>query len=308
MVIEGVDYSFARPSPSGLAAAGKKFAVRYGGPGSTSKMLTESELTALRTVGIDVVANAEGTAGGYTGAAAGRSWAQSAQADFRALGMPADRPIYFSVDFDAGTADWPGIDAALRASAAVLGANHVGVYGSYDVIEHCRATGLATWFWQTYAWSSGRGPASYTHLYQYRNGVTIGGGDCDLTRALLADYGQWGYQKETEMAISWADDIVANPRQRADAATNKTTSVSWALGDMYAQIYNLRDSVAAMNTSLSAAVKALAAKDAVDEKALAAELVPGVVAGVLAALPTDADDVTVEELTAAIRALIIPAA
>ena len=117
MITEGVDYSFARPSPSGLRNAGKKFAVRYGGPGSDSKHLHAAELAALRAVGIDVVANAEGAAGGYIGAAAGKSWAQSAEAHFRALGMPADRPIYFSVDFDAGPAHFPGIDAALRASA-----------------------------------------------------------------------------------------------------------------------------------------------------------------------------------------------
>jgi hypothetical protein len=203
MAIEGVDYSFARPSPLGLKNAGKKFAVRYGGPGTSGKWLTAGELAALRAVGIDVVANAEGTAGGYRGTAVGRDWASSADGYFRALGMPADRPIYFSVDFAADAADWASIDAALRGSAAVIGAARVGVYGSYDTIEHCRAAGTAAWFWQTYAWSGGRQhPAA--HLYQYQNGVTVGGGDCDLTRALVDDYGQWGYQGG-DMPINDAD-------------------------------------------------------------------------------------------------------
>lgn len=190
MSIEGVDYSFARPTPSGLAAAGKKFAVRYGGPGSAGKHLTASELKALRAAGLDVVANAEGSAGGYKGDAAGRSWAASAENDFRGLGMGADRPIYFSVDWPADSSDWAAIDAALHGSAAILGANRVGVYGSYDVIAHCVVAGSAKWFWQTYAWSHGRQHPK-AHLYQYSNGVTIAGGDCDLTRALTADFGQW---------------------------------------------------------------------------------------------------------------------
>lgn len=206
MITEGVDYSFARPQPQALHNAGKKFAVRYGGPGSDSKHLHLAELNALRAVGIDVVANAEGTAGGYSGAAAGRSWAQTSEAWFRGLGMKDDRPIYFSIDFDAGPANWAGIDAALKASAAVIGLDRVGVYGSYDVITHCRAVGLATWFWQTYAWSGGK-QADWAHLYQYRNGVTIGGGDCDLTRALVDDYGQWGYKApEEEMTPGLSDE------------------------------------------------------------------------------------------------------
>jgi hypothetical protein len=94
------------------------------------------------------------------------------------------------VDWDAGSSDWATIDAALRASAAVLGTDRVGVYGSYDTIAHCAAAGTATWFWQTYAWSGGKLHPK-AHLYQYKNGVTVGGGDCDLTRGLTTDFGQW---------------------------------------------------------------------------------------------------------------------
>lgn len=201
MAVEGVDYSFARPDPAGLARAGKKFAVRYGGPGTSGKWLSAGELAALRSAGVDVVANAEGSAGGYRGTAAGRDWALSAERHFRGLGMPADRPIYFSVDFDAGPSDWSSVDAALRGSASVIGAGRVGVYGSYDVVAHCLAAGTASWFWQTYAWSAGR-RHPMAHLFQYQNGVAVAGGDCDLTRALTADYGQWGYPGVDDMAFT----------------------------------------------------------------------------------------------------------
>lgn len=192
MTIEGVDFAFSQPSASALAAAGKKFACRYGGPGSAAKHLSAAEMTALKSKGIEVVANAEGAARGFTGTAAGRTWAQQALAHFKALGMPDDRPIYFSVDWDAGSHDWAGIDAALKAAAAVLGGvSRVGVYGSYDTIAHCASAGTARWFWQTYAWSHGQWHPK-AHIQQYRNGVTIGGADCDLDRAMAADFGQWG--------------------------------------------------------------------------------------------------------------------
>lgn len=193
--IEGVDYAFSKPTPAALKAAGKHFAVRYGGPGSASKQLSASEYSALKNAGIDVVANAEGAASGFKGAAAGKSWAQQAETHFKSCGMPpTNRPIYFSVDWDAGAKDWANIDAALRGAASVIGAGRVGVYGSYDVMQHCRSAGTAKWFWQTYAWSGGRAPSSFVHLFQYHNGVKIGGADCDLTRALLPDFGQWGYK------------------------------------------------------------------------------------------------------------------
>lgn len=195
--IEGVDYAFPPiPTAAALKAAGKHFACRYGGPGSDSKQLHAAELNALRAAGVDVVANAEGAANGLRGFSAGKSWAQQAAAHFDQLGMPTGRPIYFSVDWDAGTGDWADIDAALRGAASVLGAASVGVYGSYDTVNHCRAAGSARWFWMTYAWSRGLKPPSFVHLYQYKNGQRIGGADCDFTRALLPDFGQWGYQED----------------------------------------------------------------------------------------------------------------
>src|SRR3954469_17640306 len=106
MSVEGVDYADARPSPAGLVRAGKKFVVRYGGPGRTSKQLDATELRSLLAAGLRVVANAEGAANGYRGRAVGRAWAQQAEEHFRALGMPTDRPIYFSVDRQADSVDW----------------------------------------------------------------------------------------------------------------------------------------------------------------------------------------------------------
>jgi hypothetical protein len=211
MAVEGVDYAFPpNPAPAVLAAAGKAFACRYGGPGSASKQLTADELAALSAAGIAVVANAEGTTGGLKGGyAAGRSWAQQADDHFRALGMPADRPIYLSVDFDAGSADWPALEAAMDGAGSVLGRGRVGVYGGYDVIAHfvSMKDRLATWYWQTYAWSGGRWhPAA--HIQQYRNGVTLAGADCDLNRAMVADYGQWGVEADMTPSQGYVQHVM----------------------------------------------------------------------------------------------------
>jgi hypothetical protein len=201
MAVEGVDYAFSQPSTAALVAAGKRFACRYGGPGSAGKQLDAAELAALSAAGIAVVANAEGAADGLKGGyAAGRSWAADADQYFRALGMPADRPIYLSVDFDASSSHWPALDAAMDGAASVLGRDRVGVYGGYRVIAHFASMKdrLATWYWQTYAWSAGRWhPAA--HIQQYRNGVTIGGADCDLNRAMVSDYGQWTTGDDDDM-------------------------------------------------------------------------------------------------------------
>src|SRR4051812_28056313 len=58
----GVDYSWARPSPSGLRAAGYTFAARYladDTDASHGKILFRPEANALRAAGVDIVSNWE---------------------------------------------------------------------------------------------------------------------------------------------------------------------------------------------------------------------------------------------------------
>lgn len=188
---EGVDYAGDRPDPRQLAAAGKTFVVRYGGPGGAWKHIDAAEAAALAAAGLAIVANAEGAADGLRGRDAGVSWARDAEQHFRALGMPAGRPIYLSADWDVTAAQWPQVADALRGAASVLGAARVGVYGGYRAVTWARRDGVARWFWQTYAWSSGRW-AEGNHIEQYRNGVALAGGTVDLNRSLTGDFGQWG--------------------------------------------------------------------------------------------------------------------
>lgn len=218
MTIPGVDYAFPpHPSIPGLAAAGMKFASRYGGwvqagqnkgPGTSDKWLTPDEAKALSAAGLSIVANAEGSAGGLTGGySTGFSWAKYADLGFKACGMPSDRPIYLSVDFDVTTSTWPAVRDALRGAADALGGVHrVGVYGGRHAVEWARRDGVAAWFWQTYAWSGGVWVPG-NHVEQYHNGVQVAGADVDLNRALKSDFGQWQVGMGDDMFCAFGDSL-----------------------------------------------------------------------------------------------------
>lgn len=190
--IEGVDYAFPpRPDLAELRRLGKQFIMRYGGPGTSDKHLTLAEATEATRLGFVIAANAEGSADGLlNGWSVGVSWARSADAHFRACGMPPTKPIYLSLDVNCTSAQWPAAADALRGAASVIGLSRVGLYGHYNAMRWARRDDVARWFWQTYAWSGGNW-APGNHIEQYRNGVTIAGADCDLNRAISGDFGQW---------------------------------------------------------------------------------------------------------------------
>ncbi len=231
--MEGVDYAWDPPTPAGLVAAGKRFACRYAGVGSPGKWINRAEADALAAAGITLVANVEGAANGLLGGySTGRFWASLADKAFRALGMPANKPIYLSVDFPMADAQWPAVRAALQGAADVLGRERVGVYGSYTTIGHAVGSGAARWFWQTYAWSAGQWhPAA--NIRQYRNHVVLAGGTVDLCRSMTVDFGQW-IPGGADMPITATDvqailnaDQVPNPY--SDASTNPKITVASAL-------------------------------------------------------------------------------
>src|SRR4051812_44703154 len=63
-VRKGVDYSYARPSPSGLHSGGYTFAARYfsyDNSNTHGKILSAGEAKALIAAGVDVVSNWEYT-------------------------------------------------------------------------------------------------------------------------------------------------------------------------------------------------------------------------------------------------------
>lgn len=190
----GIDYAGGRPGGAAISAAGYAFCVRYltaGGPGLPGKLLTPGEFADLQAHGISVVLNWETTAdrmlGGY---AVGVADAGEALITARTLGVPDNRPIFFSADWDATLAQQTQIDAYLQGCAAVIGIARVGIYGGYWPVKRALDSGTARWAWQTGAWSGGnRDPR--IHLYQRVGTVTVGGIPCDVNEACqLPDFGQ----------------------------------------------------------------------------------------------------------------------
>jgi hypothetical protein len=190
-MIEGVDYSFDHPDPDGLWTVGKRFAGRYIGPGSGSKLLTRAEADALAAAGLSIVALVEGAAqDALSGAATGKLHAQLAVKAAPGLGMPLGHPFYFAVDFNPTAEQWPAVRAYLAGAASVVGLNQVGVYGGYQTMVWAVRDSAARWLFQTYAWSADHWhPAN--NIEQYRNDVSLVGGTVDLCRALTPYYGQW---------------------------------------------------------------------------------------------------------------------
>lgn len=207
---QGVDYAWSRPSPTGLYAAGKRFACRYASFDTTGKNLTVQEAIDLSRAGLSIVANWEHSAtdqlGGYD---RGRAHAVAAHQMFTDRGMPPDRPIYFSTDFNATAEQLETCRAYLNGAASILGRARVGVYGGYRTIDHMAISGAAQWFWQTYAWSAGRWHAA-ADIRQYQNGVTVAGATVDLDQAMVPDYGQWvvaGTQGKDEPTVITDEDL-----------------------------------------------------------------------------------------------------
>jgi hypothetical protein len=210
----GLDYAGGRPSGAAIAAAGYGFVCRYltaGGPGLPGKLLTGREYADLLASGVAVVCNWETTADRMkVGRAAGVSDAVNAEAVASDLGVPADRPIYFSADWDATPGDQVLIDAYLAGAASVLGVERVGVYGGYWVVTRCLDNGSARWAWQASAWSPTNPDGSRkvdprAHLFQHVAAVLVGGVECDVNEALQPDYGQ--------------HPTIVNPGHRKDRST-----------------------------------------------------------------------------------------
>ena len=207
MATEGVDYSHSRPDANCLRRSGKTFVVRYVHP-TSSKTLDPAEARRLINAGLDIVTNYEAQTAGWMldGYQPGRAAARDALRIARNCGMPAGRPIYYSLDVDPrplNRAQWDAVKRCLDGAASVHGRSTVGVYGGFKAIEVLCPT-WAPWGWQTYAWSGGEWSVK-AHIQQYRNGVDLCGGQVDFDRSRVADFGQWPGTGVIDMPLDGAD-------------------------------------------------------------------------------------------------------
>lgn len=204
----GLDYVTGPPIAT-LKASSVSFVCRYLSyvNGLTQvKLLSASEAKALSDAGIAIVSNYEWYGNrALEGVSSGIQDAQIADAQHKACGGPADRPIYFSVDCDV---DGSQVADYFRGVASIIGLQRTGAYGSYRVIKYLFDHGIITWGWQTYAWSGGAWEPR-AHIQQYQNGVDLAGHSVDYNRSMQADFGQWmhGQSGGIEPMLQLSDPI-----------------------------------------------------------------------------------------------------
>ncbi|MBB5897284.1 hypothetical protein BJ998_008543 [Kutzneria kofuensis] len=131
------------------------------------------------------------------GRAAGVADARAAVAQADACGL-AGWPIYMAIDFDIpdyapGSSD-PRAKLGpcgeyLAGAMSVLGRGRTGVYGGFYAVSRALDSGLATYGWQTAAWSGGQVDPRI-HLFQRVGAITVDGVECDVNEARKSDFGQ----------------------------------------------------------------------------------------------------------------------
>jgi len=164
--IPGFDCSFTKPDAGAMAGAGYAFAMGYVSP-NPAKNLTPDVMAAYSERGILVGLVWESTGGrALEGQAAGAADGRAAEDQANAVGYPVDAVIFFAVDQDTTSADYPAIQAYAEAFNLAT-RRPVGIYGEADVIDHFVTPGVqpVKYGWQTAAWSAGRLSAK-ANLYQ----------------------------------------------------------------------------------------------------------------------------------------------
>lgn len=200
----GLDFSSPRPRGAAVRAAGYGFVVRYVDNGLTGGRdnLNAAEVQDLRAAGVAIALVWEkksfaGDDRATKGRAAGVADAQAADAQATACGL-AGWPIYLAIDFDipdfAPNSSDPRAKLGpcgdyLEGAMSVLGRARMGVYGGFYAVSRALDAGLATYTWQTMAWSGGQVDPRI-NLLQRLGTVTVDGVECDVDEARKSDFGQ----------------------------------------------------------------------------------------------------------------------
>lgn len=177
--LDGFDYSFARPSPPQMAAAGIKAVGRYLWPSSVGdKGVSVQEIQALWATGVGVWLGYEASSGNHLkGAAQGTIDGRAAQDLLNRLApvVPSNWPVYFACDQEVRDDQVPIVIAYLNAAKAECpGAS---CYAQQSVVDTWER-----WSWQTTAWSPG--VSVHAAIYQYEINQTFNGSAVDYNQIL----------------------------------------------------------------------------------------------------------------------------
>lgn len=188
-------------------------------PTQAWKGLTPSEVSTIRSSGLNIIPIYESGANvaSYFNRDQGVSDANRAYNLAKQIGQPEGTAIYFTVDYDVPASDSPNLLNYFQGLVDTLHSYKVGCYGKYSVINLIQSKGLADYFWQTYAWSSGQ-HASGLHLMQYKNDVAQYGlgFNIDMDQIENTDCGAWGDQPVFSNGILTMIQIVNNTDIRSE--------------------------------------------------------------------------------------------
>jgi hypothetical protein len=169
MTYEGIDTAanISASAAKKLKGNGISFVGRYLVPTTMSKSLKADEIKGLRDAGLAILLCWEiGASDVKGGAERGKSDGARAKELALSLGVPAGTAIYFAVDYEAVQAEFPTIEAYIRAAGEACYPYAAGMYCHAALADYLGSKGACKYFWQCCAWSYGR-VSAYMSAYQY---------------------------------------------------------------------------------------------------------------------------------------------
>lgn len=156
-----VDAAWTKPAAAAAGAAGYAGLIGYVSA-DASKDLTAAVIADYHAHRLGVLLVFETTSTrAQAGEGAGQADRVYAETRASTLGFPREIPIFYAVDEQVA----PAVVLPYFRGVHTGACWPVGVYGDLDVVEAVMAAGLATYGWQTCAWSGGR-VSQVAHLYQ----------------------------------------------------------------------------------------------------------------------------------------------
>lgn len=193
LVARGCDYANPAIPTQVIREHGAQFACRYASTPNNPKNLTQFEVNQFKQFGIQTVSVFETfTQRALDGEHAGILDAQAGRSQHQPLGLPKNRPMYFTVDFNPTPEQLPTVAEYMTGVRAGSEGAPVGVYGGITVCQYLLDHHLVDYVWQTYAWSDGKW-ATTTHIRQTLNGINWNGYAVDFDEAYEVDFGHWEF-------------------------------------------------------------------------------------------------------------------
>lgn len=180
-----LDYSYSRPDPAAMKAAGVKAVCRYLSAKSNAKNLTASERDQLHAANLGILLVFEEAASSpLQGAATGVAHGAAARAMARALGYPESVPLIVAAqDMSLTQAQWPVVADYVKAFRTAAGWDVVYAYCGTLLGNYLANAGLIQGIWKAAAgsWSTGGNDAAVVveQLYGYVHPGIAGLGSVD---------------------------------------------------------------------------------------------------------------------------------